>query len=421
MIDIGALNEHLYEYNVLSNKPKHTPEDSRRMAYLQTAISALKSGASLAEFVEADRRALSDKYGLNLDRAPGAKEMEARGWKDFVAGEHLRSINPSMERRDMQEGSPLARLGTYTGLGYFVPTGFFPQVFAALAAHDALLDDDSVTVITTTNGRVITVPVIGDIENVATCIGEGLSQTSTDISATNQATLTAYSYKTPRFVASIESFQDMDTAISTVELFKQFTASRLARGIAKDLVIGNGSSKPQGLLPSLEAVGVPFVTASGSAGNTGGSETGATSLGTADFAAALENIDQAYVDSPKCAWFMNRKTLVTVASITNKFGDNLNLVQWVDGEPFIYGVPVKFCPSLSNIGASNVPVILGDGTYWATRLVTDEKSGIRVYTEATGLVEQGNVGMSCFIRADGELLYADSSSPAPFTFIRNHS
>ncbi len=350
------------------------------MAYLQTAISALKTGASLAEVVEADRRAIAGRFGLNIDRAPSAREVEARGWRDFVAGEQLRAANPGMERRDMVAGNSVDRLGTYTGLGYFVPTEFFPQVFSALAAHDALLDEDSVTVIKTSNGRIMTVPVIGDIENVATCIGEGASQTSTDISATNQAVLTAYSYKTPRFVASIESFQDMDTALGAIELFKQFTSSRLARGIAKDLVTGSGSSKPLGLLPSLEAVGVSFVTASGSADNTGGSETGATSIGSQDFAAALENLDQAYIDSPKCAWFMNRKTLVTASSIVNKFGDNLNLVQWVGGKPYIYGVPVKICPSLSNIGASNVPVILGDGTYWATRLVTDEKSGIRVWT-----------------------------------------
>ena len=421
MIDIGALSEHLYEYNVLSNKPKHTPEDSRRMAYLQTAISAFKSGASLAEFVEADRRAISAKYGLNLDRAPSAREVEARGWRDFVAAQRVMALNPGMEQRDMTEGSTLSRLGSYTGLGYFVPTGFFPQVFSALAAHDALLDEDSVTVIKTSNGRVITVPVIGDIENIATCIGEGVSQASIDISSSNQAVLTAYSYKTPRFVASLESFQDMDTTLSTIELFKQFTSIRLARGIAKDLVTGNGSSKPLGLVASLEAVGVPYETASGSSNNSGGSETGATSIGSQDFAAALENLDQAHIDSPKCAWFMNRKTLVAVASIVNKFGDNLNLVQWVDGKPFIYGVPVKICPSMDNIGPSNCPVILGDGTYWATRLVTDEKSGIRVYTEATGLVEQGNVGMSCFMRADGELLYTDTSSPAPFVLIRNYS
>ena len=68
-----------------------------------------------------------------------------------------------------------------------------------------------------------------------------------------------------------------------------------------------------------------------------------------------------------------------------------------------------------------MPVVLGDGTYWATRLVNDENSGIRVYSEATGFVEYGNVGMSCFMRADGELLYTDTNSPAPFTFIRNHS
>ncbi len=44
-------------------------------------------------------------------------------------------------------------------------------------------------------------------------------------------------YKTPRMVFSIESFQDIDEAISNINLFKQVPASRLARGIAKHLVI----------------------------------------------------------------------------------------------------------------------------------------------------------------------------------------
>jgi HK97 family phage major capsid protein len=145
------------------------------------------------------------------------------------------------------------------------------------------------------------------------------------------------------------------------------------------------------------------------------------SLGSADFAAAIDEIDQAYLESPKCAWFMNRKTLNKVSNIVNKFGNLLNLVQYVDGQPFIYGIPVRICPSMDSVGASNVPVVLGDGTYWATRLVNDENSGIRVYSEATGLVEYGNVGLSCFMRADGELLYSDLSSPPPFTYIRNHS
>ena len=410
-IDFIALNEHLAEYNTLSNKAKHTPEDSRRMAYLQTAISALKSGASMEQVNEARKSGIASKYGLNLDKAPTAREIEARGWQAVV----------TQQRDNTVEGSPIARLGSYTGLGNFIPTEFYPQVFSAMAKADALLDEDSVTLIKTTNGRVITVPILGDISDIATVVGEAGTQTATPINATGHGVLTAYSYKTPRMTFSLESWQDIDEAIGNINLFKQVTADRLRRGIAKDLVTGNGSSKPEGLVTSLENAGVPFVTASGSSANTGGNETGATTLGSGDFAAALAELDQAYIDSPKCAFFMSRKTLVTVSSIVNKQGDNLNLVQWVDGQPFIYGVPVKICPSMDSIGASNVPVVLGAGEYWATRLCVDEKSGIAVYTEATGLVENGMVGLSAFCRADGELLFQDLNSPAPFTYIRNHS
>jgi HK97 family phage major capsid protein len=76
---------------------------------------------------------------------------------------------------------------------------------------------------------------------------------------------------------------------------------------------------------------------------------------------------------------------------------------------------------MDSIGASKVPVVLGDLSYWATRLITDDSSGIRVYQEAPGLVEKGNVGFRCFLRADGGLLYTDSGSASPFITIRCHS
>jgi HK97 family phage major capsid protein len=118
---------------------------------------------------------------------------------------------------------------------------------------------------------------------------------------------------------------------------------------------------------------------------------------------------------------MSHRTLATVAGIVNKFGDSLNLVQYIGKKPFILGIPVKLCPSMDSIGVSNVPVVLGDLSYWATRLVVDDMAGIKVYTEAPGLVENGNVGLRTFVRADGALLYKDTSSPSPFVMIRNHS
>ena len=118
---------------------------------------------------------------------------------------------------------------------------------------------------------------------------------------------------------------------------------------------------------------------------------------------------------------MNRKTLATVSSIVNKFGDQLNLVQYVDGSPFIYGIPVKICPSMDSIGASKTPVVLGDLSYWATRLIVDENAGVVLYKESPGLIENGNIGLRCFARADGALLYQDTNSPCPFVMLANHS
>jgi HK97 family phage major capsid protein len=91
--------------------------------------------------------------------------------------------------------------------------------------------------------------------------------------------------------------KDLDTTLNTVELLRKFTGKALARGIGRDLVIGDGVNKPLGLIPSLEAAGATVVTAAGSAANTGGSETGATSIGSADFATTLSALDSAYAES----------------------------------------------------------------------------------------------------------------------------
>jgi HK97 family phage major capsid protein len=407
----------LAEYGPLSNKTtKFTAAESQRALYLQNAISAVKAGASLAEFEQEAHNERARAAGLpttafKKSLLPRGTEDEIRGWQQAV-----------LEKRDMGEGAPmLAQFGTYTSLGYFVPNDFFQNLVTAMKAHDVLFDDESATVIRSSNGRPLPVPIAGDIENVASVIGEGGSQTSVDIDTTGHAVLGAYSYSTPRLVVSLEAFQDLEASFTAVGLFKRFAADRLARGIAADMLNGSGSSKTLGLIPSLEALGLIPVTAAGSSANTGGSETGATSLGSNDFTAALAELDSAYLASPKCAWLMNKTTLANTAGLVTKFGQPLNLVSYATGYPTIYGIPIKVCPSMPNVGASTTPVILGDLSYWATRLIIDDQFGVAVYREAPGLIEQGNVGLRCFARADGALLYKDTNSPAPFVMIQCNS
>jgi HK97 family phage major capsid protein len=409
------------EYNQLTRKAKWTREDDRRAAYLQTTISALKDGAMLADLDQEAHNERSRAAGLPTVQLSSRKplteeEQRATAWQSLV------------ERRDMTEGNLGAQLGTYTGLGFFIPTGFFPELFRALKAHDCLFDEDCCTLIKSSTGAPFAIPLASDTGSPASVVSEAGSQTSVDFDSTSHAILGAYSYASRRFVASQESFQDLSSAVSMTALANEFFQDCLARGIGADLVNGTGGGvKPLGLIPSLVANGAPVVTAVGSTANDG---TGAasTSLGSNDFASAISQLNEAYF-GPKTAFIMNRSTLATVSGQLDKQGHPIKIVEYIDGEPTIFGIPVKIAPSMDSIGASKYPVVLGDFRYWATRLITaDEGIGLKTYSEAPGLIEKGNIGIRCFTRADGALLWnaldspvGDAGSPSPFVMIQNHS
>src|SRR5712664_3437443 len=271
-IDLRALNSFLKEYNELSAKPNHNAQERNRMAFLQTAVAAVRAGASIEEINQEWREDAARRGGIKLPAASAQPSIEARGWAAYVT-------NP--ERRDV-EGDILARIGTYTGLGFFVPTAWRDEAVWAMKAHDALFDEDVVTFIKSTTSAPLPIPVPSDVASVASVVGEGGSQTETDIAVPAHVVLGGFSYKTPRYNASIEAMQDLTDNLSVVSLFNKFSADRLARGIGRDLVVGDGRSKPLGLVTSLVANAAPIVVATGSAANTGGSEAGFNSLGSAD-------------------------------------------------------------------------------------------------------------------------------------------
>jgi len=417
-IDIKSLNSFLKEYNELSAKPNHNASERNRMAFLQTAVAAIRSGASIEEINQEWREDAARRGGIKLPATPEQPSIEARGWKSYVE-------NP--ERRDV-EGDPIARIGTYTGLGFFVPNAWRDEAVWAMKAHDVLFDEDAVTMIKSVTSAPLPIPTPSDVESVASVVGEGGSQTETDIAVPAQVVLGGYSYKTPRYQASIEAMRDLEQNLSVVNLFNKFSADRLARGIGHDLLVGDGASKPLGLVTSLVANTAPVVTATGSAANTGGSEAGYNSLGSADFASAIQLLDAAYLNSSKVAFLMNRKTLATLEALVDKVGRPLGLVRYEDEDgkcqPYIYGVPVKICPSMDSIGNGSgvkYPVVLGDLSYWATRIVMGEMSGVQVYKEAPGLVENGLIGLRSYLQADGAVLYDDwgNTAQSPFVLIKN--
>jgi HK97 family phage major capsid protein len=415
-INTRELSGLLQEASALSNKATFTKQDERRNAFLLSAIAAVKAGASLQDVNQEYLNDVEQRNGLPITQFAKStmtreQRAQAESFRQFAKG----------ERRD-NEGAPmLSHIGSYSGLGYFVQPGFFAGVFESLKQHDFLFDEDSVTLVRTSDGRPMTVPTMSDTEHDADVVSEAGSQTSVDIADPNQATLGVYSFASRRWTVSLEAFEDLEGSLSAMNLFQAFTGKALARGIGRRLVSGDGVNRPLGLVPALSAAGVVPVVASGSSVNTGGSEAGNNSIGSVDLENALAALNPAYV-GPKTAWGMNWATLNTLRGIVNKFGSPLDIVRDTPDGPMIYGLPIKIAPSLDNIGPSNNPIVLGDYSYWATRITTaDDAMGIKAYKEAPGLIENGLIGFRSFVRAGGALLWSDTSSPCPFVVLANHS
>lgn len=425
-IDRKGLELVLMEMNELSGKNPQTRSEQTRYAFLLSAAATLRAGGvTLADIDKESHNERMRQHGLpEMTESRDGENLSEKQMKRATTFRSLLTDGSDFERRDMIEGVPMTSQiagGNYTSLGFFVPTDFFPKVFNAMKAHDALFDEDVVTFIASTNGRPLPVPLYGDTEVVASLVAEAATQTSTDIFQTDHAVIGAWAYKTPRFVCSMEAFQDLEGAITVEGLFRKFSADRLARGIGQHLVNGNGVGQPFGLIPSLIAAGVMPLTTAGSGANDG-TGTSANSVGWNDFSAAFDALDAAYLGSPKVRWLMNLHTFAKTLNLTDKQGRPLKLIKYdADGSPRIFGIKISICPSMDSIGPSKTPVILGDCSYYATRVVTDDMAGIAVYREAPGLIEHGNLGLRTFVRADGRLLWSDQSSPAPFVLLANHS
>jgi HK97 family phage major capsid protein len=422
-IDTKGLSLLVQEASLLSNKQNWTKQDQRRNAFLLGAISAIKAGATLDEVNEQRANEDGARYGFAPVRIKRDKK-EVRNKAQFLKDLYVQNGTKGAEFRGETEGAPmLAQLGTYSGLGSFVPTEFYHDVFGTMLETDPLIDENCVTLIKSTNGRVMVLPVYDDAANEAVLIGEAADTTGQQVNlgSPNNAKLAAYSFRTPIHKISEEAFQDISECATALDLFKRFASVRLARKIGQYLVSGSGVNQPTGLVTALAAVGAPQTVAAGSNANTGGAETGTTSVGSADLAKLYYSVNEAWRYSSKCAWLMNDTVLSQLMQMVTKQG--LPIVDFRSGVPMILNKPVRVSPSMASNGSGNVPVIFGDLSQFVTRLVMDEKTGIRVSKEAPGLIEAGNFGMQMFMRADGCLAWKGDGggTNSPIASIINHS
>src|SRR4029077_14513182 len=112
------------------------------------------------------------------ERAIAFQSFIRRGF-DGLSTEQRKSM---VEYRDVAEGAPmLNHIGTYTGLGFLVPTGFVDRIEDATKWYADLLKDGTCTVVETATGQPLPFPVSDDTSNSAVVVDEANTINESDV------------------------------------------------------------------------------------------------------------------------------------------------------------------------------------------------------------------------------------------------
>ena len=408
------------EAEKLSSVSSPNAQQRNRLTFLMSKIAMLKSGISPSELRnwEADR--LLAEAGLPRDAAPARvgtllPEIESE-WREFVKGSEVREsrVPPDREIRANEAGSQSLSYTAGSSGGYFVPPGMHDRMLATMAMYDQVFDPAFHNHIETPKGGVLTVPIADDVHNQSVLVSETTGSTETDIYNLGNVELEAYSFRSGLVAVSLELLQD-SSQFPIGAILEKIFAVRHARGVGKLLITGSGSAgNPTGLLTAALLTG-NIVVAGGSAANTGGSETGANSVGTVDIKNLYAKLDPAY--RMNAAWYMNDATFQYLDGLLDKYGRPI--VRLAEGLPTIFNRRVAICPSMPTMAATTNSIVLADPDYFCVRCVPSA-TYVRRFTESLNLITYGLFGFESFARFDSNLAAPNATYP-PCAVLQQHS
>lgn len=304
----------------------------------------------------------------------------------------------------------LAHIGTYSGLGFFVPTGFVNAIEQATKYFAPLLDGSVITVMDTATGQPLPFPTSNDTNNAAAPIGEAQTVTELDVTA-SQINFGAYKFSSGLVLCSLELLQD--SAFDIEAWLIQRFAERWGRGLENYLTNGTGTNQPTGLLTAIAASGATPTIAAGSSANDGTAATGANSIGYQDYVNLEHSVDPTYRRGAK--FMFHDQTLAAAKRLLDKYGRPLWQPGMASNAPdTINGYSYVINQSMPQIGASNVTIAFGDFKKFTARRVKD----LAVMKLTERYAEKGEVGFVSFARIDSNLLDAGTH---PINVLQQHS
>jgi len=365
----------------LSNRPTLTAGEKRQFDALLAKISLLKSGAISDEVRLAEVDQLAKEYGLpRVDlSARRAEREELRNW--LRNAPETRSYSPLTEPNST------------------VPAAFFKELMLGIAQYDPIFSADNIRLITLDNARPMTVPALDLSQVTAAVVGQAVDNPPTVNPVAGSMSLGTFTYRSNPIACTMELEQDSFESIS--EILTQAFQVGMARGIGADLINGNGTTAPQGLLTA--ATDSTVTTAA------------AGVIAAADISDIYFSVNRAYRASPKCAWVMADATyeMVRLAKDSNN-RPLLNMSK--DGE-VLMGKKILISPSMPT-GAGSRAIVFGDLSQYVCRV---NRASVRVTRslQAAGYAENGIALYTSWMSIDARLNTVGSTAPVVYATLHS--
>jgi len=350
--------------------PDHHAQLVRRWLVRGEDSLTVSERAAMAPFIERDR-----KHRIAF------RDYLRNGFQDMKV--ENRAV--LQEFRDMGVGT--GNLG-----GFFVPQGFVYDIEEALKYYGNMLG--VAQIMDTATGNPLPYPTDNDVTNTGALVGEGVQVTTLDVSI-GHIVFGAFKFTTNMVKVSLELLQD--SAFDMESYLKNKFAIRLGRILNTKFTVGAGTTEPMGILTAATA----GPTAVGSSANTGGTETGGTSIGYVDLVELEHSLDPLYRRGAKFMFHDN--TLRKIKELLDKYGHPL----WVPGvatnaPDTILGYPYSINNDMPTIALNAKTVIFGPLDKYLIRRVKE----LAVLRLVERFADYGQVAFLGFARYDGNLLDA---------------
>ena len=316
----------------------------------------------------------------DLDITAQFRALNARETNGFEVSQ--RELSSAVQTRDLTKG-------TATAGGNTVPTSFAGMLWEHLVEVSTIAG--VATVFNTSGGENFEVPIT-TTHATGALITEGSSLTESD-AAFAKRTLGAYKYAYSFQVA--RELMD-DTGVDLTGYFARAAGRALGNALGADLAVGNGSSKPSGVVQT-STLGV----------------TGSASVSGVPSAANLIDLHYSviapYRNSDKCVWLFRDSTAATIRKIRDDSGASAGTGNylWTPGfaaaPDTILGKPVVIEPNIAATATSAKSVVFGDMAAYFVRIA----GGVRFERSDEFAFQNDLVTFRAILRGDGIL--ADQS------------